>query len=125
MTISLAAPRPPGYVPRSMGPKRTCLAALALACLALGCASVEFTRETQTSGRFKSSAWAFTVLSIDLPKQAIDIARENASDARLTNLVVESVKVTPNLGWWDWLLDIVGVRRARITGTWGFAGAER
>ncbi len=96
-------------------------ALLALACS--GCASVEFTRETQTSGRFRSSAWAFTILSIDIPKQALDIARENASDSRLTNLQVESAKVSPNWGWADWLLDIIGVRRARITGTWGFSGA--
>ncbi len=108
----------------SMQRTRTLVAAtLILVCVS--CASLEFTRETQTSGRFKSTGWAFTLFSVDFPKQALDIARENASDARLTNLRVESAKVSPDLGWADWLLDVIGVRRARITGTWGFSGQTR
>jgi hypothetical protein len=30
----------------------------------------------------------------------------------------------PDLGDWDWLLDIIGVRYVRIVGTWGFTGEE-
>ena len=86
------------------------------------CASVSFDRETETSGTFESSGWAFTILSIDLPKPAIDIARENASDANLANMVVEDAVIRPYFGWFDWLLEIIGVRHARIEGTWGFDG---
>lgn len=108
-------PTPPSRTPRFTR-------ALACALLALAsCASVSFERETQTSGRFRSTGFAFTILSIDLPKGALDIARENAADANLAHMVVQEVTVIPNLGWFDWLLDIVGVRWAKVEGTWGFA----
>ena len=90
--------------------------------LAPSCASVSFERDTETSGTFVSTGWAFTIFSIDLPKPALNIARENASDAKRANMVVEKAEVYPHLGWFDWVLDIVGVRRARISGTWGFPG---
>ena len=32
--------------------------------------------------------------------------------------------MTPYLGPFDWLLDIVGIRYARISGTWGFAATQ-
>ncbi len=97
------------------------LAGWALALCALcSCASVEFTRETTSSGTFESTGLAFTILSIDLPKGAMDIARENASDARIPNTEITEATVWPHLGWFDWLLDIVGVRYARVSGTWGF-----
>lgn len=96
---------------------------LALASLA-SCASIDITRETQTSGRFESTGTAFTILSIDLPKPALNIARDNAADARLTNMQVTDIERTPDLGSWDWLLDILGVRYVRIVGTWGFTGQE-
>ena len=98
---------------------------LALGLASLGsCASIEITRDTLTSGRFKSTGTAFTILSIDLPKPAVNIARDNASDARLTNMQVNEVVRTPHLGWWDWLLDIIGVRKVTVRGTWGFTGQE-
>ncbi len=100
-------------------PKRLLLAALLVAGTA-SCASVSFERETLTSGTFESTGLAFTILSIDLPKSAIDIARENASDARQPNTQITEAKVIPYLGWFDWLLDIVGVRYAKVSGTWGF-----
>jgi hypothetical protein len=104
-------------------------AALAACALAIGlgassCASVEFTRDTETSGTFTSKAFAVTIVSIDIPRDAVNIARDNASDARLTNMQVKDVRVTPDLGWWDWLLDILGMRWATVTGTWGFTGEE-
>jgi hypothetical protein len=99
--------------------------ALAGAMLVLGsCASIDITRQTQTSGQFVSHGYAFTILSIDIPKPAVNIARDNASDARLTNMQVKEVIVTPDLGWWDWLLDIIGMRWATVKGTWGFTGNE-
>jgi len=96
------------------------LAALSLA----SCASLDITRDTQTSGRFESTGTAFTILSIDLPKPALNIARDNAADARLTNMQVTDIVRRPDLGSWDWLLDILGVRFVRIEGTWGFTGEE-
>ena len=100
------------------------LVALCLAvCLAFSsCASLEFERETETSGTFVSSGWSFTFFTWDFPKQAIDIARENASDANLANMQVTETFKTPELGWFNWLLEIISVRYARLGGTWGFSG---
>jgi len=89
--------------------------------LTVSCASVKFDRDTTTSGTFESTGLAFTILSIDLPKSAIDIARENASDARQPNTQITDATVYPYLGWFDWLLDVIGVRYATVSGTWGFA----
>ena len=86
------------------------------------CANLSFKRSTETSGTFESSGLAFTLFAVDFPKGALQIARENASDANLANLQVETVQVVPYLGPLDWILDIVGVRFAKITGTWGYAG---
>ena len=70
--------------------------AVLLACCS--CASVKFTRDTETSGHFVSSGWAFTILSIDLPRGAMQIARENASDAGLANMQIEGAPVTIDFG---------------------------
>ena len=106
--------------------RRTGTAALLVAaCSTLSsCASVAFTRDTQTSGRFTSSGTALTLFAHDFPKRAIDIARENASDSRQPNMIIESEWVFPNLGPVDWLLDFVGLRYARVTGTWGFVPTD-
>lgn len=103
---------------------------LRLAALALGlglmasCASLEFERETPTSGTFQATGWAFTLFSIDIPKSALDIARANVSDARQPNVIVTEATVWPNLGPLDFLLELIGFRRARVSGTWGFDPAE-
>jgi hypothetical protein len=103
---------------------RRAFAALAL-CLALGsCSSIHVERTTKTSGTFRSRAWAFTLLSWDMPQTALGRARENAADTRLVNMHVDEVRVTPDWGWWNWLFDIVSVRVATIEGTWGFTGEE-
>lgn len=96
------------------------LASLLAGLLTASCAGLSFKRETQTSGRFTSTGLAFTILSIDMPKRALDIARENASDANLSHMKVESAFVFPYLGPVDFLIDIIGIRFARISGTWGF-----
>jgi hypothetical protein len=83
---------------------------------------VEFTRDTQTSGRFESTGWAFTFLSWDIPRTALDIARENASDSGFANLQIDEVRVAPDFGLFNWILDIISVRRAKVRGTWGFPG---
>ncbi len=98
----------------------TALLVPVLLCATSGCSSLKFERTSESAGTFVSTGVAFTLFSIDIPKSAINIARENASDANLTNMEVSEAVITPYLGWFDWLLDIVGVRRARIEGTWGF-----
>ena len=86
------------------------------------CAGVSFERTTETSGTFTSYGVALTILSSDFPKGALQIARENAADANLANMEVRKSMVMPYFGPLDFLLDIVGIRYARISGTWGFAG---
>lgn len=108
---------------RSRRRSRGARLALAAALLTASCASLEFDRDTATSGTFTSRGLALTFGSIDVPKPAIDIARENASDAKVHNMQVEKVVVFPYLGWFDWVLDIVGVRYARISGSWGYPGS--
>jgi len=100
--------------------RRAWLLAPFLLALGTGCAHLEFRRDTATSGTFTSTGTAVTLLTWDLPKSALMIAQENASDARQPNLRVTSERVYPYLGWFDWVLDIVGIRYARIEGTWGF-----
>ncbi|MFO1010417.1 MAG: hypothetical protein U1F29_10185 [Planctomycetota bacterium] len=106
-------------LPRRARALAACVAAL---CLTSACASLEFRRDTQTSGTFTSRGWSFTILSFDIPKTAEQIARENASDANLANTQVTDVLVVPWFGPLDWLLDILGIRYCRIDGTWGFPG---
>jgi len=86
----------------------------------VGCTSLEFSRETQTAGTFHSTALTFTIISVDMPRAAIDAARENVTDARQPNVVMTRATVWPYLGPADWLLDIIGFRYAVISGTWGF-----
>lgn len=112
--------RIPIGLPVRVHARRATALALLLALLCGSCASVEFTRDTETSGHFVSKGQAFTILSWDIPKSALQIARENMSDARQPNIVVEEVNVSPHLGGADWLLDIIGWRRAVIRGSWGF-----
>lgn len=103
-------------------PSRLPALVLAIASLVLGsCASISFQRDTQTSGTFESTGVAVTLVSFDLPKGALLIARENVSDANLANMVVTETTVIPYLGPMDWLLDIIGVRWARVRGTFGVA----
>ena len=88
--------------------------------LTAGCSSLAYDRDTPTSGTFVSTGWAFTLVSFDMPKGALEIARENASDPGIPNTEVTEATVTPYFGFFDFLLDIIGVRRAKITGTWGY-----
>jgi hypothetical protein len=103
-------------------PLRSAIPALALAISLGACASLSIDHKTQSSGTFRSTGWALTILSFDIPRSALAIARENASDARMTNVEVSEAKVVPFLGYFDWLLDIIGIRYASVEGTWGSAG---
>ena len=89
-----------------------------------GCASIEVTRTTQTSGHFESKATSFMIFWWDVPRSALDIARDNAADARLSNVVVNEAYERPHFGWFDWIYQILGVRWATVSGTWGFDGEE-
>jgi len=110
-------PRRPGSVPG-----RTVLAAIVVALIA-SCASLEFERQTATSGTFESTAWSFTFLGFDLPTSALKIARANAADAAQPNTEPTYESVTPYLWIFDFLLDIFGVRYAVVRGTWGYPDA--
>ncbi len=110
-------PRP--TAPRS--PRLLAPSFLLAGCLLItsACSSLEFKRSGPNHGTFVSSATTFTILSFDFPGPARDVALGNAADSARPNLLVESDVVTPYLGWFDWLLDIIGVRHAKVTGTWG------
>ena len=98
-----------------------CLALTACLCLlAQGCASVSLKRSTKTSGTYTSTGWAFTLFSIDMPSSAMKIARENAADFHLANTTETAASLTPDVGWWNWVFDIISIRRAKVQGTWGF-----
>ena len=98
------------------------LAGIVLA-LCASCASLEFERETATSGTFESTAWSFTFLGFDLPTSAQKIARANAADAAQPNTEPTFERVVPYLGLFDFILDIISVRYAVVRGTWGYPDA--
>jgi hypothetical protein len=100
------------------------VSSVVLASALAACSSLSFERNTATSGTFSSTGWSLTILSVDFPKGALLIARENASDANLANMVVESVTVVPYLGGFDWIFEFFCIRFARVSGTWGFTGQE-
>lgn len=103
-------------------PRGACALLFVVAGAASSCSSLSFQRQTETSGTFRSSGWAVTLLSVDIPKSAIQIARENASDSNMSNMQVEKVLIVPDFGGFNWILDIFSIRYARIEGTWGFSG---
>jgi len=111
--------------PRSDRPGRSLWLAAPLLSLLLfvtsSCSSMSFNRLSETHGEFYANGVAITILGIDFPRAAIDIARENLSDARQPNMQITEELITPYLGWFDWFLDIFSVRFASITGTWGFS----
>lgn len=96
---------------------------LLLACSLASCASLSVKRDTETSGTFRSTARSFTIFSWDLPRPAIQIAHENASDTGLPNMQHTDVWAT-DWGVFDWVLEIISIRSARVKGTWGFTGEE-
>ncbi|MCY2961398.1 MAG: hypothetical protein NTY35_14640 [Planctomycetota bacterium] len=110
------------FVPRPRLFRSVALASIVVAAVALpGCSSLSFERTTETSGTFRSTGFAFTIFSIDLPKGAQLIARENASDANLANMEVTDTVTFPYLGPFDWILDIISFRWSKVEGTWGYA----
>jgi len=96
------------------------LATLSLALAATGCSSIEFQRDTKSSGTYRATGTSFTIFGVDLPRSALNQARENASDSGLHNMVVTEADVYPYWGMFDFLLEIISVRYAVIEGTWGY-----
>lgn len=108
--------------PRSRPLRALVLAVTFVAATTLsGCGSLSHAKTTETSGTFRSTGFAFTIFSIDLPKGAQLIARENASDANLANMEITSTVTFPYLGPLDWILDIISFRWSKVEGTWGYA----
>lgn len=95
-------------------------AALLLGLVHASCSSVEFTRDTRSSGTFVATGTGLTLFSVDIPRSGLNQARENASDAGMHNLVVTEVVIWPHWGPLDFLLEMFSVRTATIRGTWGY-----
>jgi len=93
--------------------------ALALLVLGTSCTSVQFEPDTATSGHFRSSALTFTFFGHDYPQSAILLARANAADSQLPDLIVEQEQVFPYLWKFDFLLDFISFRYAIVMGSWG------
>lgn len=125
-SMQLPTTQPLGLgIPRSSTPERRNALVIGLACmLCSACTSLKFERTGPDHGTFTSSAATFTFLSFDVPGPARDLAMGNAADSARPNLLIESDVVVPYLGWFDWVFDIIGVRYARVTGTWGTPVAE-
>ena len=85
------------------------------------CSSIEFKRDTESSGSFTATGTSFTLFGVDFPRSALNQARENASDAGLHHMQVTEANVWPFLGPLDFLLEIISIRYAVVEGTWGYS----
>jgi len=94
---------------------------LALACLLLcsACATLDFTPTDKRGGTFRSTAMSFSFIGHDFPQSALLLARANAADSQLPNLVITSEHVFPYFWKLDFLLDILSLRWAWVSGTYG------
>ena len=101
------------------GSIRASLLACTLLLTLSSCAQLSIRRDTETSGTFISTGRSITFLSWEMPRPAIQIAQENAADAGLPNIEATLVEAT-DWGWFDWILEILSTRNARVTGTWGY-----
>ena len=98
-------------------PALALLVCATLACAS--CASLHFEPRDDGTGTFRSTALAFTVLGSDYPQSAVLVARANASDAQLPNLVVTEERIFPYFWRLDFLLDLISIRWASVAGTYG------
>jgi len=87
--------------------------------LGSSCASLDFEPTDAGRGTFKSRAVAFTFLGQDFPQSAILLARANASDSGLPAMEVESEFIFPYFWKLDFVLDVLSVRYASISGSYG------
>lgn len=93
--------------------------ALALALACSSCATLHFEPTDADTGTFRSTAVAFTFLGRDFPQSAILLARANAADSQLSNLVITEERIFPYFWKLDFLLDVVSVRWASVSGVYG------
>jgi hypothetical protein len=100
-----------------LGRVRTLALALGLACGS--CASLDFEPSDAHTGTFRSTAVAFTFLGRDFPQSAVLLARANAADSELGNLVITEERVFPYFWRLDFLLDVISVRGASVSGRYG------
>ena len=96
------------------------LLGLLLLGLCPACAALDVEPTGPASGKYTSTAISFTILAFDLPSPALEMARNNAADIGQPNILVERETVFPYLGRLDWILDILCIRFAKVTGTWGY-----
>jgi hypothetical protein len=87
--------------------------------LAPACATLHFEPTGPHAGTFRSTAMAFTFLGNDYPQSAVLVARANASDSQLPNLVITRERIFPYLWRLDFLLDVLSLRWATVSGTYG------
>jgi hypothetical protein len=83
------------------------------------CASLSLSPTDEHTGTFRSRALAVTFFGSDYPQSAILLARANASDAALPNLVVSREWIFPYFWKLDFLLDVLSIRFASVSGTYG------
>jgi hypothetical protein len=96
-----------------------CAQVLLLALVTCSCASLDVEPDEHGTGEFHSTALAFTFLGTDMPQSALLLARANAADAQLPNLVITREVVFPYFWRLDFLLDVISVRWASVHGTYG------
>ena len=87
--------------------------------LASSCATLSFEPVDGSRGTFTSRALAFTFLGHDHPQSAILLARANASDSGLPALEVEEEHIFPYFWKLDFLLDVLSLRYASVSGSYG------
>ena len=90
-----------------------------LGLLASSCASLSFEPVDGGRGTFESRALAFTFLGRDYPQSAILLARANASDSGLPAMEVEKERIFPYFWKFDFLLDVLSLRYASVSGSYG------
>lgn len=100
-------------------PVRARLATLVCALACTACASLTFEPTDGGQGTFRSTALALTFLGKDFPQSAVLLARANAADSQLPNLVVTEERIFPYFWRLDFLLDILSIRWATVSGTYG------
>ena len=100
-----------------LAPARALLLACVLACAS--CANLKVEPADAETGTFESGAMALTFLGKDFPQSAVLVARANAADAQLPNMVVTEERIFPYFWKLDFLLDILSLRWAWISGTYG------
>lgn len=98
---------------------RPWIVALVLTSTASSCASLDVEPNDRDTGAFHSSAVTFTFLGRDFPQSALLLARANAADSQLPTLIVTEERVFPYFWRFDFLLDVISVRWARVAGTYG------